>query len=192
MPGQPVSGTQGVRGDCQAGIDRGRSRHHAAVHHVQVFQTPEAALGIERRRSRIGAHTYRAHRVGEGVDAVPDQSPGPCMAENGAGAFDESTAGRPVAFAVPMGYLESGQANAVGSNAVQENPVLVLRLVFGDRQKTGEVVHPSRADRADDRGELGPDQTDRRRCELLYAPEFPPRIPERGVPEVESWMASCL
>jgi hypothetical protein len=114
--------------------------------------------------------------VGERIDTMPVQGPGSRLAQNVTGALDKGAARGTVAFTVAMGYLKRWQAYMVGALAIEENAILVLRLVLCDCEQPGQMVYPSGAGWPDNGGKLSPHQTRGRARQLLDAAEFTARV----------------
>ena len=77
---------------------------------------------------------------------------------------------------------ERRQAESVGRAAVEQHPVVVLRLVLGDGQEAGEIADPGRAGGAERRRELAAHQLRRRGRELLDAAQLAARPRTPGTP----------
>src|SRR5215203_2940708 len=76
--------------------------------------------------------------------------------------------------------------------AIDEDPILVLRLILGYRQQTREMIDPASANRADYRRKLSSDQTGRWCRELLYTAQLATRPLKRGVAKVEVMYCELL
>jgi hypothetical protein len=74
---------------------------------------------------------------------------------------------------------------AVTGTVVEEYSVLVLRLVFRNRQQTGEMIDPARTYGTEYRWHLSSDQTGWRRSELLNATQLSPWSSKRRVAKIE-------
>jgi hypothetical protein len=80
---------------------------------------------------------------------------------------------------------ELGKAVPVSRSVIQQNPVLILRLVLRDYEKASQVINPSGTGRANETGELRTDQSGRWRRELLNTAKLSSRTGRIRIAEVE-------